>query len=77
MEGDSMKTVAQNDVVQKSLRRLRQMGLNVNLQTEGDNQAFMFITLDSLLKLIEKQITYGNRKVYFEEPFIVVQVWRT
>lgn len=68
--------MAKHAQVEKALRRLRQMGLSVNILPEGDNEAYIFITLDSILKLIEKQMTYPNRKVYYEKPFMIIQVWR-
>jgi len=69
--------LANDSRVEKALRRLRQMGLQVSILPEGDNEAFIFITLKSVLNLISKQMTYPNKKVYYEEPFIVIDVWRT
>lgn len=68
--------VAKNSQVEKALDRLRAMGLSVNVLPDGDNVAFIFITLDSVLKLIGKQMKYPNKEIYFEKPFIVIKVWR-
>ncbi|MBS7270392.1 MAG: hypothetical protein KIH10_16345 [Candidatus Freyarchaeota archaeon] len=68
--------VAKNSQVEKALERLRAMGLNVNVVGEGDDLAFIFITLDSVLRLISRQMKYPNKSVYFEAPFIVIKVWR-
>jgi hypothetical protein len=65
-----------NDQVEKALSRLRAMGLNVNILPEGENTAFIFITLDSVLNLISRQMKYPNKKVYYESPFVVIKVWR-
>jgi hypothetical protein len=62
--------------VEKALRNLRAMGLQVEILPEGDEQVNIFIKQDSLLRLIEKRIPYPQRKVYFEHPFIVVFMWR-
>ncbi|MEM2696239.1 MAG: hypothetical protein QXU09_04815 [Thermoproteota archaeon] len=75
MVGDGVQ-IARNSQVEKALDRLRAMGLNVNVLPEGDDLAFIFITLDSVLKLISRQMKYPNKEVYFEEPFIVIKVWR-
>jgi hypothetical protein len=68
--------VVRNAQVEKALDRLRAMGLKVEVLPEGDNVAFIFIQLDSVLNLISRQMKYPNKKVYFEKPFIVIKVWR-
>jgi hypothetical protein len=68
--------VAKHAQVEKALDRLRAIGLKVEIMPEGDNKAFIFITLDSVLKLIDKQMKYPSHKIYFEKPFIVIEVWR-
>jgi len=62
--------------VEKALANLRAMGLNVNLQQESQDELYIFITLDSVLRLIQRRIPYPQNKVYYERPFIVVYVWR-
>lgn len=71
-----MTQLIHHSQVEKALDRLRAMGLKVELLADGDNRAYIFITLDSVIKLIEKQIKYPNRKLYYESPFIVIEVWR-
>ena len=68
--------IAYHPQVEKALERLRAMGLKVYVLPESDNRAFIFIELDSVLRLIDRQIKYPNRRVYFEKPFIVIDVWR-
>ena len=63
--------------VQKSLRRLQAMGLKAHIEVEGKDRGYIFIDLNSLLNMIYRKITYPNRKVYFEYPFIVVEIWRS
>lgn len=62
--------------VEKALNRMRAMGLSVNIYSEDDNTAYIFITLDSVIKLINKQIKYPNTKTYIEDNYIVIKVWR-
>ena len=70
------KYLSTNPVIEKSIRRLRAMGLNVNILPEGRNEAFIFITLDSILKLIGSKIKWVNKKLYIEDNFLVIRVWR-
>jgi len=72
-----MGSIANNPSVEKSIRRLRQMGLKVHVLPEGDNEAFIFVTLDSIVKLIDSKITYRNKKTYIEDNFLVINIWRT
>jgi hypothetical protein len=52
------------------------MGLKVHVFEESPTRAYIFIDLNSVLKLIEKNITYPNKRVYFEEGQIVIEVWK-
>lgn len=76
MYGGVEMQLAYDSRVEKALERLRAMGLKVELLADGENRAFIFITLDSIIKLIDRQIKYPNRKLYYESPFIVIEVWR-
>ncbi len=70
------RSLEQHDVVQKSLRRLKAMGLNVRVYSDNPNEVYLFIDLESVTKLIDKHITYPARKVYMEDKYIVVYLWR-
>jgi len=52
------------------------MGLKVHVLEDTPNRGFIFIDLDSVLKLIERQITFPNKRVYYAEGQIVIEVWR-
>jgi len=71
-----MLSITEHPAVAKSLRRLKAMGLKVHVLPEGDNEAYIFVDINSLVKLISKEITYPNKKVYIEDNFIVINVWR-
>ena len=71
-----MLDITEHPAVAKSLRRLKAMGLRVHVLTEGNNEAYIFVDINSLVKLISKEITYPNKKVYVEDNFIVINVWR-
>jgi len=69
-------SIISHPIIEKSLRLLRAMGLKVNVFATADNEAYIFIELDSVLRLIERQMQYPNKRVNFEEPYIVIYVWR-
>jgi len=62
--------------VEKALANLRAMGLQVDILPEGNNECFIFISLDSVLRLISRRIPYPSHKVFQEDPFIVIHFWR-
>jgi len=68
--------ISQHHVIQKSISRLKAMGLKVHVLEDTPNRGFIFIDLDSVLKLIERQITFPNKRVYYAEGQIVIEVWR-
>jgi predicted transcriptional regulator len=76
MEGFSVASLKHNSVIEQSLRRMRQMGLVVNVQEEQGGKCYIFITLSSVTKLIERQVKYPNKKVNIEQGFIVVELWK-
>lgn len=68
--------LSQNDVVQKSIRRLKQMGLSVIIDQDEKNELFVFVPIDDVLALIRRQMTFPNTEVDFRMPYIVVHCWR-
>lgn len=62
--------------IEKSIARLKAMGLKVHILEESPNSALIFVSVPSIAKYIEKQITYPHRKTYVEGEFIVIRVWR-
>ena len=71
-----MATLAVSDRLEKGVTRLRQMGLDVRVQGEGKDEAFIFVTLSSVVSLIARQIKYQNKQVRIEQGFIVVDIWK-
>jgi hypothetical protein len=62
--------------VEKSLQNLRAMGLDAHVLVESEDRAFVFINLKSVLGVISRRIDYPKHKVVFENPYIVIEVWR-
>jgi hypothetical protein len=71
-----MSQLAMSDKLEKGVTRLRQMGLDVIVQSEGKDEAFIFVTLDSLKTLIARQIKYQHKQVRIEQAYLVVDVWK-
>ena len=70
------KSLITHPQVEKALRRLRNMGLKVNVLEGGDREVFIFVNLNSVAKLIEKQILFPNKEVSIEDNYIVIRLWK-
>ena len=71
-----MKTVLADARVEKAIRRLKAMGLNVKVLQLNPNEGFIFVSLESFARLVRKQIKYPNVKVDIESNQLVIYVWR-
>jgi len=72
-----MKTVLTDARVEKAIRRLKAMGLDVKALQLNPNEGFIFVSLDSFARLVRKQIKYPNVKVDIEANQLVIYVWRS
>jgi len=70
------KPLVTHPQVEKALRRLKNMGLKVRVYQAGDREVYIFIDLNSICQLIDRQIKFPNRKVAIEGDYIVVYLWR-
>jgi hypothetical protein len=73
---DRYLDLERNPVVDKSLRRLRAMGLNVKVLSTGSDECFIFVPIEDIVRLINRQITFVNHRTYFESNQIVIRLWR-
>jgi len=71
-----MKTVLADARVEKAIRRLKAMGLDVKVLQLNPNEGFIFVSLESFARLVRKQIKYPNVKVDIEANQLVIYVWR-
>ena len=62
--------------VEKSLSRLKAMGLKVHIEAPNKDEAYIVIDIKSVLKLIESKITFPNKRVFTEGNYMVVHIWR-
>jgi hypothetical protein len=56
------------------------MGLKVSVTPVNDNVALIFITIESIknviAKLVRQQIKFPNVEIRYEEPFMIIKVWK-
>lgn len=52
------------------------MGLKVYIDAPNNNEAYIVIDINSVLKLIENKITFPNKRVYLEKNYMIVKIWR-
>lgn len=71
-----MTMLQYNSKIEKSLENLRAMGLTVHVLPEGEDECYIFITLDSIKKIISRRIRYPNHECYIEDKFLVIRCWR-
>lgn len=71
-----MSKVIYDKRVEKSLDRLKAMGLKVYIDAPNNNEAYIVIDINSVLKLIENKITFPNKRVYLEKNYMIVKIWR-
>lgn len=71
-----MSRLEQNAVVQKGIRRLRAMGLDVKILAEYEKEVFVFVSLDSVLDLIRNSIEFKNKSVKYDSGQIMVHIWK-
>lgn len=68
--------IHQHPQVEKAINRLRAMGLKASIYQEDEKNAYIFIELNSILKLIDKQIKYPCHRTYLEDNYVVIKVWK-
>ena len=71
-----MRAVLSDSRVEKAIRRLKAMGLDVKVLQLNPNEGFIFVSLESFARLVRKQIKYPNVKVDIEANQLVIYVWR-
>lgn len=54
---------------------MRAMGLKVHVEG-GENEAYIFVDMNSIADLVSRQIQIPNKKVYLMEGYMVIKVWR-
>jgi len=71
-----MSKVIYDKRVEKSLNRLRAMGLKVHIESPSNDEAYIVIDIKSVLDLIYRKITFPNKEVFMEGNYMVVRIWR-
>jgi len=59
-----------------SVARLTAMGLKFYTETIGENEAYIVIDTESIVKLIDSKITYPSRTTSLDGRNMVIHFWR-
>jgi hypothetical protein len=71
-----MVSVTLDERFEKSVDRLKAMGLKFYIDTVKDTEAYIVIDLESVVKLIDNKITYPSRRTYMEGKYMIIKVWK-
>lgn len=52
------------------------MGLKFYIEFVSEDEAFLVLDMESVVKLIDSKITYPSRKTYLEGRHMIVHFWR-
>jgi len=75
-------TLSQNPVIQKSLRRLKNIGLKVFLTDSGENSCIIVVDGESIIeavkRIISKNITYNKFYIHYDRDnkTLVIFFWK-
>jgi hypothetical protein len=71
-----MVSVTLDERFEKSIDRLKAMGLKFYIDAVKDTEAYIVIDLESVVKLIDSKITYPSRRTYMEGKYMIIKVWK-
>jgi hypothetical protein len=75
-------SLEQNPVIQKSLRRLKKLGLKVYIDTPSEDSLMVVVDpksiIESVVRLVNNNITYNPHLVRYvpEKDTVVIAFWR-
>lgn len=61
---------------ESSMARLTAMGLKFYTETVGDDECYIVIDVQSIVKLIDSKITYPSRETFLSGRDMVIHFWR-
>jgi len=62
--------------VEKSLNRLKAMGLKVYVEAPSKNEAYIVIDMQSVVNMIYNKITYPNKEIHLEDKYMIIRIWK-
>lgn len=62
--------------VEASIDKLRAMGLSVYIDAESKDSAYIVVNMESVIRMIDKRITYPSRKTEMEGSYMIIHVWK-
>ena len=60
--------------VRRARRRLKQLGLDVKVVTEG-KRGYLIIPVESIVRVIDSRIGWRNHRTELIENKVVIEVW--
>ena len=76
-------TLSQNPVIQKSLRRLKNIGLKVYITDTSENNCVIIVDGESIIeavkRIISKNITYNKFHIHYDrnDKTLVIFFWKS
>lgn len=74
----AVKSVLDDPRVQKSIRRLKSMGLGVYAYLKNENEAVILVDeisiINYIIKRVQEAVTYPNKKVYYDSTQKVIRI---
>jgi hypothetical protein len=71
-----MVSVILDERFEKSVDRLKAMGLKFYIDAVRDTEAYIVVDLESVVRLVDRAITYPSRKTYMEGKYMIIKVWK-
>jgi hypothetical protein len=62
--------------IELSEAKLKAMGVAFHVETVGQNECYIVIDMKSLVKLIDRRITYPKRRTYLEGDMMIIKFWK-
>jgi len=61
---------------ESSVARLQAMGLKFYTEIIGDDECYIAIDMESVVRLIDSKITYPSRETFLDGRTMVIHFWR-
>ena len=71
-----MSQLRYNKMVEKSIDRLRAMGLKLYIEAPNDDEVYIVIDIKSIMNMISRKISYPQHKLYREGDYVIIKIWR-
>ena len=72
-------SLTMGEQLKQAVKNLRKAGIMVKVWVDKDSYpetGYILIDINSLAEIVEKKLTYPNRKVYIKDNYMIVEVWK-